>query len=122
MTRNVATPILPVFAAFSILCSGCATLDIGGEQKQESAVAVETEMAVKAALLEDEQVAAAPIRIQFERGAVRLVGFVETQEERQRVMEIAKQTLPDFEIINELEVWDASGKKAEGEMEARIDK
>lgn len=91
--------VLVVLAA-----AGCGFLEVQ-EKEPQSSTAVRAEMTVKEALLEAEGVAAAPVRVEYEEGTVRLSGFVESEEERRRVEEIARQALPDLEIINGLEVW-----------------
>lgn len=87
-----------------LLCHGCATTDVQ-KPEEESAAEVRAQMTVKAALLDDEHVAAAPIRVDYESGRVRLSGFVETEDEKQRAGEVATRAAPDLEIVNDLRVW-----------------
>ncbi|MEX0617932.1 MAG: BON domain-containing protein [Pseudohongiellaceae bacterium] len=84
----------------------------GDEREPEDALTVEAQMTVKAALLEDGRVAAAPVRVTYEGGTVRLQGFVETEEERRQAAEIAQRALPELNIVNELQVWRPSPSPA----------
>lgn len=87
-----------------LVCSSCATSDVQ-EPEKDDAAAVRAQMEVKAALLDEEQVAAAPVRVEYEQGSVRLTGFVETEAEKRRAGEVAKNAVPDVEVINDLRVW-----------------
>lgn len=98
MTHKKTAAALPVLA----LCCSCAP---SAERQPEPARAVQAQMAVKAALLEAEQVAAAPVRVEYEPGRVRLSGFVETEAEKARAADAARNAVPDLEIVNELQVW-----------------
>jgi osmotically-inducible protein OsmY len=89
------------------VCSACSML--GGVSspaaEEEAAAAVRAQMSVKTALVEASEVAAAPIRVQFEQDQVRLSGFVESEAEKQRAGDVARQAAPDLEVINDLRVW-----------------
>ena len=100
------------------VCAGCATSDVR-KPEEEDAAAVRAQMEVKAALLDDERVAAAPIRVEYEADGVRLIGFVETEAEKERAVETARRAVPDLEIIDDLRVWRASdsGSSAPGGRE-----
>jgi osmotically-inducible protein OsmY len=87
-----------------LVCSSCATSEVQTPEEDDAA-AVRAQMEVKVALLDEEQVAAAPVRVEYESGSVRLTGFVETEDERQRAGEVAKRAVPDVEVINDLRVW-----------------
>lgn len=87
-----------------LVCSSCATSEVQ-KPEEDDAAAVRAQMEVKAALLDEEQVAAAPVRVEYESGSVRLTGFVETEDEKQRAGEVAKRAVPDVEVINDLRVW-----------------
>lgn len=86
------------------LCCSCAPW---AEREPEPARAVRAQMDVKAALLEAEQVAAAPVRVEYESGRIRLTGFVETEAEKARAADAARGAVPDLEVANELQVWRA---------------
>ncbi|MEX2495859.1 MAG: BON domain-containing protein [Woeseia sp.] len=88
----------------SLVCSSCAISDVQ-KPEEEDDDAVRAQMQVKAALLEAEQVAAAPVRVEYESGRVRLTGFVETEAEKKRAGEVAKRAVPDVEVVNDLRVW-----------------
>ncbi len=100
MNHRKWTIALPVL----LVCCSCATSSVQ-EPEQEDAAEVRAEMQIKAALLDEEQVAAAPVRVEYEAGSVRLTGFVETEAEKRRAGEVARRTLPDVEVINNLRVW-----------------
>lgn len=87
-----------------VVCGSCATSDVQ-KPEEEDAAAVRAQMDVKAALLDEKRVAAAPIRVEYEPGSVRLTGFVETEAEKHRATEAAKRAVPDLEVINDLRVW-----------------
>lgn len=86
------------------VCSSCATSDVPKPQEEDVA-AVRAQMEVKAALLDADEVAAAPIRVEYESGRVRLTGYVETDAEKQRAAEVAKRAVPDVEVMNGLRIW-----------------
>lgn len=105
-----------------VVCNSCATSDVQ-KPEEEDAAAVRAQMEVKAALLDEERVAAAPIRVEYESGSVRLTGFVETEAEKQRAAEVAKRAVPDLEVINDLRVWRPpdAGPPAELDLRHRDD-
>lgn len=84
------------------LLSACDSLGLQ-EREPESSAAVEAQMSVKSALVADDRVAAAPIRVEYREGEVLLQGFVADEEERRLAEEIARETVPDLTIINELQ-------------------
>lgn len=95
-------PVAVLLAALT--CTACASLEIS-DRAPEPAPEVQAQMQVKAALLEDSRVAAAPIRVEQRGNRLRLSGFVGTEAARRRAAEVAAQAVPDLEIINDLEVW-----------------
>lgn len=76
-----------------------------GERAPDAPAEVRAEMAIKAALLDDAAVAAAPVRVQYDGGTIRLMGVVESESERRRAARIARRVVPDLTVINELVVW-----------------
>ena len=93
-----------VFPLLVLLCTGCLSQEVQ-EREPEEAAAVRAQMDVRTALLEDEQVSAAPVRVEYAPGILRLEGYVETEAERERAGEIAANARPNLEVINNLEVW-----------------
>lgn len=98
--RRLGRLLLPIV----LFLSGCASLEVQEEDPEEAA-AVRAQVTVTTALLEAEEVNAAPVRVEYADGTVRLTGFVETEAERRDAGAIAREALPDHEIINALEVW-----------------
>lgn len=88
------------------VCSACTMVGTQSPPPavEEDAAAVRAQMSVKTALVSEPKVAAAPIRVQFEKGSVVLTGFVESEAEKDKAGEIARQAVPDLEIINDLQV------------------
>ena len=91
----------------SLVCVSCASSDVR-KPEQEGAAAVRAQMEVRAALLDEEEVAAAPVRVEYEAGRLRLSGFVESEAEKQRAGEVAKRAVPNVEVVNDLRVWRSS--------------
>lgn len=104
-----------------VLCAACALGACVGFQDSapEPEPVVRVEMAVKRALLDDGEVAAAPIRVSYEAGVLRLGGFVESAAERARAERIAARAAPGARIVNALEIWrprgDSTATAATGE-------
>ena len=88
------------------LLAACASVEVR-QPEPEAAAEVRAQMQVKAALLESGEVAAAPIRVEYEGGSLILRGFVESAAEQRRAEAIAREAQPGVEIVNELEVWGA---------------
>jgi osmotically-inducible protein OsmY len=90
------------------VCSACSMLGAGltsPAAEEEAAAAVRAQMSVKTALIDVAEVAAAPIRVQSEHDRVRLSGFVESEAEKRRAGDVARQAVPGLEVINDLRVW-----------------
>jgi osmotically-inducible protein OsmY len=90
------------------VCSACSIPGAGVNSpaaEEEAAAAVRAQMTVKTALVSASEVAAAPIRVQFEQDRVRLSGFVESEAEKQKAGDVARRAVPDLEVINDLRVW-----------------
>ena len=98
------SPRIPVYGFLLSICGACATVELQ-DREAEAAAAVQAQMSVKAALLEDGRVAAAPIRVEYHGKRLRLSGYVESEAERRRAAEVAREAVPDLEIINDLTVW-----------------
>lgn len=86
--------------------AGCAAFEVEdpAEADEDQATAT-SQLSVKTALLRAEDLDAAPIRVEYVEGVVYLKGFVETEPERQRALEVAREALPEVEFVNELRVW-----------------
>ena len=59
---------------------------------------------VKAALLAAPDIAAAAIGVRLDGETVRLEGFVDSESERTRALAIARETVPDRDVVDALEV------------------
>jgi osmotically-inducible protein OsmY len=66
--------------------------------------AVRAEATIKAALIEAADVRAAPIRVRYDERGIRLEGFVDSEQERQRALTVARTAAEADEVIDELEV------------------
>lgn len=94
----------PWAALMALLLAACAGVEVR-QPEPEGAAEVRAQMQVKAALLESGEVAAAPIRVEYQGDSLILRGFVESADERRLAEEIAREAQPGREVVNELEVW-----------------
>lgn len=83
-SRIAAVLLLTVFAA-----AGCGMLQ-GEQSAGEFADDAALTARVKAALLDNEQVAGTDINVNVFNGEVTLAGYADSEEERQKAIEIAK--------------------------------
>jgi hypothetical protein len=82
------------------VCSACSMLGAGltsPAAEEEAAAAVRAQMSVKTALID--------VAVQSEHDRVRLSGFVESEAEKRRAGDVARQAVPGLEVINDLRVW-----------------
>ena len=93
------------------LLSACAQVVDLEERVEQSDNAITTEMDVKAALLSAEEVWGAAIRVVYEDGAIRLQGFVDDEEERERAL-VAAQEAVAVPVIDEMQIWAAAPSSA----------
>lgn len=85
-------------ALWVVGCAGFLANESAELSRQDAPEAVR----ITAALLDDPNLAGSAIDVQYEQGRVTLTGFVETQEQRQRAEQIARQYAQ--EVINNIEI------------------
>lgn len=93
----------PAILLCALLVSACGVAKLQ-ERTPESAMAVDAQMTVKSALVTDDRVAAAPVRVEYREGEVLLQGFVGSEQERDLAEQIAQEAVPDLKITNELRI------------------
>lgn len=95
------------FSMFLILATaslaGCAS-PWGNEGAQLSEQDTASAVEIKAALIEELELAGTAIDVQFESGRVILSGFVETESEREEAANIARRQDHVNEVVNEITV------------------
>lgn len=89
--------------ALVLALTGCNTLFGGNEVKEEPPADAALSTKVKAKLIE-ERVGAAAIRVESNQGAVRLSGFVDSEQQRQRATILAKSISGVKSVTNTIEV------------------
>lgn len=87
----------------TLLLTGCAGF-LANESAELSSQDAPEAVRITAALLDEPGLAGSAIDVQFEKGRVTLSGFVETQEQRQRAEQIARQQEGVTEVINNIEI------------------
>ncbi len=88
-------------AAAILVLFGCAGVEPGvAEKKRDTGLAVR----VKAALIQVLASDSAPIDVEVEKGVVRLRGYVETEQLKQKAEEIALEVEGVFRVMNDIEV------------------
>lgn len=96
MLRMIAAIML------AALLAGCAIFDSEVEQEPRADAILATR--VKADLLEVPELNAAAITVESNRGTIKLTGFVDSRQQRQRAERIAREVDGVEKVINELEV------------------
>lgn len=103
-TRNKRRSFLfPIVMGFVLLLAACATpwqnesADLDNQDSQ-------TALAIKAALIEAPGLAGSAIDASFANGRVTLTGFVETQEQRDRAVDLAREQTGVEAVVDEIVV------------------
>ncbi|MFO1431651.1 MAG: BON domain-containing protein [Candidatus Competibacteraceae bacterium] len=88
----------PLILASILVLTGCNTLFGGDVVKEEPPQDAAIATKVKAKLIE-ERVGAAAIRVESDQGIVKLSGFVDSEQQRQRATTLAR-SVPGVKSVN----------------------
>lgn len=100
--------VLIVAAAFVAVVAGCAGAGTKtGEYVDDSAITTK----VKTAFATDKTVSAMDVRVETNKGNVRLSGFVDSQAEKQRAEEVARSVAGVKSVTNAITVQSESTRR-----------
>src|SRR5512143_3666594 len=88
----------PIILTLALALTGCTTLFGGDVVKEEPPQDAAIATKIKAKLIE-ERVGAAAIRVESDQGVVKLSGFVDSEQQRQRATALA-QSVPGVKSVN----------------------
>ena len=93
----------PLIIALVLVLTGCTTLFGGDVVKEEPPQDAALATKVKAKLIE-ERVGAAAIRVESDQGVVKLSGFADSEQQRQRATALAQSVPGVKSVTNTIEV------------------
>lgn len=99
--RRASTAATAVTLILALALSGCG---IARQVEQAPEPQADVASSVKLALIEEESIDAAAIRVEADEDTVTLSGFVADEEERQRAVQTARTAAGDFTLVDDIAV------------------